>query len=235
MVFVFIFLAALFSLIGAAILSDIDEHYQYIALTPDPDDAQTTFVQSAADTDTVIQVDDARIKPELIFNGFAKGRHGVMVWDVKRFVLRLLFSLPKTAADNAESVLISIQSDNNREMPVAANRSVSTPALSDWVDGVELQVDNDETAAGKAQLLWDRIRRLVQEKENIDGFSFGRLLTSAHYAIGIGSTAGFSAAPLQIQLGMDARRVMVPLTEVFFDQQSLDAFLGQIALAAINI
>lgn len=222
-------------MLGAAILQDIDEHYQYIALAADPDDDEASFIQSAADADTVIQIDAERIKPELIFNGFGQGRHGVLVWDVKRFTIRLLFNLQGITVNEQNGFLIAIQSDNNREMPVAANRSVESPAGSQWIDGMDWQHNSDQNAAGEVVTFWNRIKQLVQPKENIEGTDFGRLLTSAHYAVGISSSANFASTALQIQLGMDARRVMVPLTEVFFDQQSLDAFLGQIALAAINI
>jgi len=195
-----------------ATLQDIDEHSGFVNLT--------TLVESAPNTFTAAQIDDDEISPDIVLNAFGKGKHGMLVWEVKQWVVeRNSMELINNTNTQTRFAIIA---DNSRDGEVPT-------AFIDADDGdYILQLVDDffvsQAAAGEIAVHDpNRVQRINTPVDWLDGNNFGTLLTANHYHL---ATRGVGLVSAQTyRLGFWGRRVMVGITEAFFDQSAITELL----------
>jgi len=205
-------------------------HYQHVGIG--------SLVQSSANdyTEAIIKSGESAtnsgtftlteaIEVEFIPDAFGKDKHGGSVWDCKEFDFHV--NLP---------VEIEAGQVNSKQYGIHSDSEVRTteirPDDKDYVAGVVEFVETTTGAAG--EIVQDRrnlITRYKFPQELIDGNTYGLLLTKAQYKLYM--DGGGNAAVFTLRAGMLARRVIVPLTEVFFDRETIAGLLDAVILDSL--
>lgn len=219
----------LVAIIGSAILSESDQHYQHVGLVRLTQNNVNDYTEVEIEpgkvaTNSGLVIHTTSLAPSLAPNAFGKGKHGAQVWDVKEWVVKMK-PLPNLISNTFAWQGWALTDDG------ATRTSIATPSETGFVDGDEEQTANTTGAAGEISH-WGRVvNRWPQPSDIIGGTSFNNLLTAERYRIGIQSV-GNTGKP-QLDFGMKARRVLIPLNEVFFDRGTLANLLNMIAIEAL--
>jgi len=215
-----------------AILSDTDEHYRYIAVGAITQNAANDYAEvllesGEAGTASSTAVITTELKGDFAPNAFGKDKHGVAVWDVKQW---------HSVWDNLSGLLEAAQT-NDVSWGIHSGPAVRTTVIpienqdAGPVPEKKWSAQDIQAAAGEVYRTIKLDDQYLEPVDNIGGTSFGRLLTRERYSLFVDAT-GNSAAH-KISVGMDARRVIVPLTEVFFDRDTIAGLLDAVVLDAI--
>ncbi len=214
-----------------AILSESDQHYMYIGIA--------TITQNAANDHQEIILDAGEgptnngsgsvttpMLPETVLNAFGKGRHGVGVWDVKKWqVIFNAIVVMEAGQVNSQHWGVHSLEGNQSAIPAGSNKNGGpVPArgvLARSITG----------AAGEVTSMLELHDHQDNPAENFDGTSFNQLLTKGNYRFWIDGAGNPNV--VTAELGAWMRRVIVPLTEVFFDRDTIEGLLDAIVLSSI--
>lgn len=230
-----IFLIVLGIILVTAMPSESDMHYQHVgvaALTQNAaDDYTEVELNGGADangttpTNSGTVVNTNSLAPELALNAYGKGKHGASVWDVKEFLVGWN-TTPPNVAGTIVTLDWALSSDG------ATRTSPVLPHEDAFVEGDSRVVNNTSAAAGTTTTgVNSKIQRYPQPQQMIGGHEFHNILTKAKYRFGIDGSNDTGAKTAR--LGMKARRVIVPLTEVFFDRGTISGLLDAVVLESI--
>lgn len=213
----------------SAIISESDEHYQRIPIGRITQNSANDYTEveiepAEAATNSGTAVINISLKPTYVPNAFGKGRHGASVWDVKQWIHKWLAPIIMEAGQT-NGLSWNITDDG-------ATRTVQ-PRLSDEgvLEAYETEAKTITGAAGEIFTLMETTTKHPQPMEILDGNSFNLLLTASKYRMGMDSVGLGSTR--ESQLAMDARRVIVPLNEVFFDREDIAGLLDAVVLESI--
>lgn len=216
--------------LDGAILSASDQHYQHVGIARLLQNAANDYTEvrldgSSTATNSGVATHRNDIEPEFSPNAFGKSNHGVACWDVKRFIFR-----------PSRNVVLEAAVINNLQYGITDDgQTRTTPVLPDedgWVEGADFEATSLTGAAGEITQVADKVKRYDQPFDMSDGQNtFHNLLTKSQYRLYIGGAG--NPAVLTIMLGMLARRVLVPLTEVFFDRETIEGLLDAVILESI--
>lgn len=214
---------------GEAALSETDIHYQYIPLA--------TLTQNAANDYTEVQIETGEtatnsgasvitneLKSEFVPNAFGKGNHGASVWDIKQWEMEPNKPVEQEVASN--ELMYGVHTEASTRTGEILKHE------DDYLIGNHEFSEVTEAAAG--ELIQDRPTKefvKTMPQEVIDGQTFGYLATKGQYKLYINSSG--EAAVTAIRLGIWARRVIIPLTELYFDRDTIEGLLDNVILATI--
>lgn len=216
---------------GEAALSETDIHYQYVPLISltqgsanDYTEAKIESGEAASNSGVVVQNNE--LKSEFVPNAFGKGAHGASVWDIKQWEMEPNKPVEAEAAQS-----------NQQQFGVHTSPTTQTTELLKHQDGY-LIGNNDfheaQEAATNTGITQDRptqefVKTMPQEV--IDGQTFGYLATKGQYTFYLNGAG--NAAVSAVRLGIWARRVVIPLTELYFDRDTIEGLLDNVILASI--
>lgn len=214
-----------------AITSSTDQHYQYVPMGSILQNAANDYTEilmesgkSASNSGTGVVTNE--LKVEFVPSAFGKGVHGGSCWDIKSWDFEVAIPVEVEAAQV-----------NRQNFGIHTLTSVQTTAPLRHQDGylIDIQEFAESQTGAAGELLQDRAELGVTKDMPIqffeDGISFNYLATKAAYNFyidGIGNAAVHTA-----RFGIWARRVIVPLTELFFDRDTIAGLLDGVILEQI--
>lgn len=214
----------------SAIITDSDQHYQRhpmasLAQNSANDTTEVLLESGETATNSGTATVAADMKPEFAPNAFGKGKHGATVWDIKKIQAEVSVSIRTEAG----------QLDNTQEWWITNDGTIRTAAPRISGVGTEekrkLNASTVTGAAGEIVTIQDLVKDIDYPMEIIDGISFHKLWTRNQYRFGINGTG--LPATFSVHLAFDGRRVVVPLTELFFDRDTIAGLLDAVVLEAI--
>ncbi len=212
-----------------AITSASDQHYQYVPIS--------SLLQNSANDYTEVRIDNTSsatnsgvathnedIEPEFSPNAFGKSSHGVACWDVKRWVFRSSIA-PLTEAGQINNLSYGITDDG------LTRTAIPTPDDDGYLLMNDYEVKTITGATGEVVSFFNKVQRIDEPMDIIDGTSFHHLLTKSHYRFFLDGTG--LPGVVAVGFGILARRVLVPLTEVFFDRETISGLLDAVILESL--
>jgi len=214
------------------IISDTDLHYQYVPIA--------SLIQGSASDYTEVLLEDGEtatnsgvvvitneIKAEFVPNAFGKARHGASVWDIKQW----------TFDTSREVEMETAQVTNAMEYGVhnsAATRTVRPRAHEvGYLIAHHMFATDFATASGEVGTVTELVKQDPMPIERQpSGNSFNYLATKSRYVLYLDGT-GEDVSVVSLSLGIWARRVIVPLTELFFDRETIAGLLDNVILDSI--
>ncbi len=215
--------------VNAILLSEGDQHYQYVAILSLAQASANDYTEVAMDgagTPTNSGTSNQResLLPEFAPNAFGKGKHGAAVWDIKEF---LVGQTRGNVLEAGQTNLLgwAIVDDGTTRTSLAGEH------LPGYVAADEVETKSITGAAGEVFTVQKLRNRYAFPMDIVDGQSSHFLATAAAYRFGIDSTG--IAVTNEFRLGMRARRVIIPLIEVYFDRETIAGLLDAVILESI--
>lgn len=230
---IYAIVAMLILIVGSAIISEgVDEHYQYIGVASLLQNAANDYTEVLLDTgeagtNSGVAVITVSLLPEFAPNAFGKRSHGATCWDVKSWYMTTGASVIAEAGQtNTQTIGIHSQVAV-RTTPPGVHAADAGP-----VPPMQLTAKTITGAAGEVVQLDKQFEKIDMPQERFpDGNSFHNLLTKGRYSLYIDGTG--NPAVTNVRFGMWARRVTVPLNELFFDRDTIEGLLDAVVLEAI--